>query len=282
MTDILSRAVVAVKATRLGGKDQDRTQSISDLFAWCGGGAITPNQLHAYLRPETSAHRPRAAALLICGPTGRHYLLSACHGLSDPALAGSIPQQSMEPDNSWSGGLSASGHEARPVYGMAEITFDEPSLPHHLRNGLFPARYLPHLDLSLAWLDETNAEICTALGQAGFAFAAADLIDDGPSAEGAEIRVIGSASLVRDDTQPPEEIVATGRVRGLSKALSFFWIDAELPPHFASAPVVEDERIVGFVSPQQVDGAKNLSLSFATIAKAVGLKALLAAREAAR
>ena len=280
MADALSRAVIAVQATRVGGKDQERTQRISDLFAWCGGGAITPNQLHAYLRPDTSAQRPRAAALLICGPSGRHYLLTAFGVPSDLNAASAPLQQSMEPDNSETEAFSAWGDEAKPAYDMAEIAFEEQGLPAHLRKGLFSAGFLPHLGLSLVWLDEMDAEMCTALRQAGFAFAAADRVADEPSAEGAEIRIIGSASLVGDDEPPLGQTVATGRVKGLSKAHSFFWIEAELPPHFASAPVAEGESIVGFLSPQQVNAATSSSSSFATIAKARSVKALLAIGEA--
>src|SRR4051812_34353015 len=66
-------------------------------------------------------------------------------------------------------GLGASGAEPKPVYGMTEIAFDEHALPPWLRKGLFPAASLPHLDLSLVWLDQANTEICAALEQAGFA-----------------------------------------------------------------------------------------------------------------
>jgi hypothetical protein len=277
--DVLSRAVVAVQAARLSGKEQDRIQSISDLFARRGGGAIAPNQLHAYPRPDASAARPRAAALLTRGASGRQYLLTAYHVLFDPASAGSLPQESMEPDKSES---DESGGEGKPVGGMAEIGFDEHALPPHLRKGLFPSESFPHLDLSLVWLDETNDEICASLVRAGFDFAAADLIEDEPSAEGVEIRVISSGALDGGEAQSFGRAVAMGHVRGLSKSLSFFWIDPELPPHFTSAPVAEGERIVGFLSPLQVNGATHLSPSFATIMKAGGIKALLAAHEAAR
>lgn len=283
MADVLSRAVVAVQATHLSGEDQSRTRSISDLFAWCGDGVVTPNQLHAYLRPDTSESLPHAAALLIRGPSGRRYLVTACHVLSDPSFAGARPQQSMEPDN-FEGNEGSGGpcDKAEPVSGMTEIAFDERALPPHLRNGLFPARSFPHLDLSIVWLDKTDNELCTALDQAGFAFVPTDQVDDEPSAEGAEIRVVASSSLQSGEAVLTGKTVGKGHARGLSAALSFFWIDAELPSSFASAPVVEGDRIVGFLSPQQVNPATNLSSSFATIMKASSLKTLLAAHEASR
>jgi hypothetical protein len=281
MADVLSRSVIAVQATHVSGEDKSRAQSIADLFAWCGDGVITPNQLHAYLRPDTSAPSPRAAALLIGSPSGRHYLATSCHILSDPIAASLAPQQSMEPDNSENNdGLSASEAEAKPVYGMTEIAFDERAFPPRLRKNLFPAASLPHLDLSLVWLDQANTEICTALEQAGFAFVAADAVHDEPSSDGVEIRVVGSASLAGSSHCPVGTANATGHVQGLSKALSFFWIDTELAPSMSGAPVVEGEKIVGFLSPQQVKVAANLPSSFATITKAGNLKALLAAHRA--
>jgi len=281
MADVLSRAVIAVQATQLSGEDKNRAQSISDLSAWCGDGVLTPNQLHAYLRPDTSAPRLRAAGLLIGDPSGRHYLATSCHMLSDPAAAGLALQQSMEPNNSENiGELSASGAEAKPVYGMTEVAFDEHALPPWLQKGLFPAASLPHLDLSLVWLDQANTEICAALEQAGFAFATSDTVEDEPSTDGVEIRVIGSASLAGSPHKSARKTCATGHVRGLSKALSFFWIDTELAPAMSGAPVVEGEKIVGFLSPQQVNVAANLSSSFATITKAGNLKALFAAHRA--
>src|SRR4051812_2671342 len=193
MADVLSRAVIAVQATQLSGEDKNRAQSISDLSAWCGDGVLTPNQLHAYLRPDTSAPGLRAAALLIGDPSGRHYLATPCHVLSDPAAAGLAVQRLMEPDNSENNGGLGAEAEAKPVHGMTEIAFDERALPPWLRKGLFPAASLPHLDLSLVWLDQANTEICAALEKAGFAFAAVDTVDDEPSADGVEVRVIGSA-----------------------------------------------------------------------------------------
>jgi hypothetical protein len=281
MADVLSRAVIAVQATQLSSENKSRAQSISDLIAWCGNGVLTPNQLHAYLRPDTSAPGLHAAALLMGGPSGRHFLVTSCRVLSDLAAAGLALQQSMEPDNSENnGGLGASGAEAEPVYGMTEISFDERALPPWLRKGLFPVASLPHLGLSLVSLDQANTEICAALEQAGFAFAAVDTVEEGPSADGVEIRVIGSASLAGSRYEPAGTTCATGRVSGLSKALSFFWIDTELAPSMSGAPVAEGEKIVGFLSPRQVNVAADLSSSFATITKAGNLKALLAAHAA--
>jgi hypothetical protein len=92
--------------------------------------------------------------------------------------------------------------------------------------------------------------------------------------------VIGSASLAGSSHEAAGTANATGHVRGLSRALSFFWIDTELAPSMSGAPVFEAEKIVGFLSPQQVNVAANLSSAFTTITKAGNLKALFAAHRA--
>lgn len=278
MTSSLSRAVVAVEAARLTGEAQDRAQSISDLFAWCGDGVLTPNQLHAYLRPDPSLARPRAAALLLRAPSGRHYLATACRVLSDEAVAGAALQDSLEPDRGAfdEAGPSEPEVPGQPVRGVTELSFDDPLLNAAHGRGLFPAASFPHLDLSLIWLDQADPALRYALESAGFEFAEFDAIAEGPSRDGAEISVITSVSGSPDDAR----LTGAGRATGLSQNLSFFWTDAALPPSSGGTPVIEDGRVVGFYSPQHADVPARLPSSFALVTKADSLKALLAAQEA--
>lgn len=273
------RAVVSVEATRVLESERGRAERLSDLFAWCGGGELTPNQVHAFLRPDGAKERPRAAGLLLRTREGHHYLVTASHVLSDRGDAAAAPPFLSDTGNS-PAEFGSPGHDeaAGPQIHRTELIFSDGVLPQPCRSGWFPAASFPHLDLAVVRMDDGSSELPTDLEGAGFSFVDADQVGDEPTSEGAIIDVIGP------EAAPPGKGVANvqARVLGLNKGLSFFWTDLTSPEELCAAPVVERDRIIGFLSPQVGSTgpeSRLLPSPCAAVVKAAFLKRLLAEHE---
>lgn len=284
-TPSLYRALICVEATRLAGADRERAQQLVDLFAWCGEGSLTANEAHSYLRPDATAPRPRAIGLLLRSAQSRHYLATACHVLSEAETAvPSAPQALLAPEDSETRSEEP-GQASPPSFGTTEIVLDHPAF-RALQPGRLPAASLPHLDLALIRLDQTDPGLPLAMTRAGLSFLDIDRLGEQPSADEAEIEIVGAGSAGAGREAPGTEAATRGRVRGLVDGLSFFWIDVDVPARMSGAPVVEKGRVVGFVSLQVGDdpsreASATVPNSLATIAKAARLKELLAAQERA-
>lgn len=274
-----ARALIEVQASSISAADRSRAENLAMLFAWCGEGELTPNQVHAFLRPDASVPRPRATGLLLRADDGTGYVATACHVLSEPGeSARQAVLGSDRPDAA--GPLTAASPEvAEPTHSLTAITLD-PAVSG-ARDGKiwFPATSFPHLDLALIRLGEAGSAACVALERAGFAFLSFDHVGTSPSREGAEVAVLCASPRGSGPSAPPVPPIAV-RVSSLIDALSFFWLDRPVPAGCEAAPVVERDSIVGILSPQidaraSADTSGEFSPSYATVAKARFLRELL-------
>lgn len=121
----------------------------------------------------------------------------------------------------------------------------------------------PELDLAVISLDARDARFADQLIAAGYVPISYDEIEDAPSAEGAEVFVVGypAPSFVHTlDLSAGQSVwsskhvslptFAFGRIAMLSEHLPYFWADINVTPGNSGGPVVEEDRLVGIVSGQ--------------------------------
>jgi Trypsin-like peptidase domain len=125
----------------------------------------------------------------------------------------------------------------------------------------------PHIDLAVLSLQDAFRHFADDILRLGYSPITFDDVDDGPSAEGAEVFSVGFPATIslydRTDLSPDaaklrSKAVALpafsfGRVAMLYPSLHQFWTDLQIYPGHSGGPVVEAGRLVGVAHESAVE-----------------------------
>ncbi|HAT2179870.1 TPA: trypsin-like peptidase domain-containing protein [Raoultella ornithinolytica] len=153
----------------------------------------------------------------------------------------------------------------------------------------------PEIDLAIVSLDQNHSRFADELIRLGYNPIPLDLIEDGPSSEGADIYSIGYPSATALLGQKQQSywsssffslpVTSWGKVSMLHPQLHFYWCDISIYPGNSGGPVIEDGKLVGIVSQQAIlpiDEVPNIStrIPFGMIIKTCFVKELIEKQEA--
>jgi S1-C subfamily serine protease len=157
----------------------------------------------------------------------------------------------------------------------------------------------PDLDLALVSLDQRDERFAEELISLGYSPIPSELIEDGPSSEGAEVFTVGfpsATALLGQISQHPASahwssshlslpVFSWGKVSMLHAQLPFYWCDMSIYPGNSGGPVIENGKLVGVVSAQAtlpIDDAPQVRtrIPFGKIIKTCFVKQLLETQEA--
>lgn len=318
MNEQWKKAVIHLECATDSKSYYDRRDEIAELGKKLSKAEITPDEYIEETYFKFRDVRVHGTALFV-SHNGKRYLLTARHVLFDEIYAeGYLNFEEKVVANFTEDIKNKRLQDARNT--IFSYIFRVPSLDEVLSGknvieqqsliclsaGLVDSRPYsfsnPHLDLAIISLDDyTTKDFADELEAIGYIPVPSDLIEDGPTEEGADIFTIGfpgatsligtsnldSVSAHRASNYFSLPVSSWGRVSMLHTLLPFYWCDMSIYPGNSGGPVIENGKLVGVVSAQAVlpiDAVPQITtrIPFAKIIKTTFAKKLIEEFEATK
>lgn len=275
MYDQWKKAVVHLECATDSEHFYDRIKRMDELKKKLDQGEISREEFGQEISGRSRDLRYHGTALFI-SHNDRRYLLTARHVLFDEHSA----QRELEEIKRTQGWPEHSSYaNERALNNIFNIVFRVPSLDEVISGGRRHREFLmnlgaganvpytfsrPDLDLALVSLDQRDERFTEELISLGYSPIPSDLIDEGPSSEGAEVFTVGfpsatallgqvsqhSAAAHWSSSHLSLPVFSWGKVSMLHTELPFYWCDMSIYPGNSGGPVIENGKLVGVVSAQ--------------------------------
>lgn len=284
MNEQWKRAVVHLECATDSEHFYDRIKRMNELREKLDQGEISHEEFGEEIAERSRDLRFHGTALFI-SHNGRRYLLTARHVLFDEHSAKREIKEEIQRAESWpqhSRQHILSYANERALNNIFNIVFRVPSLDEVMLGGGSGHREFlmnlgagtsstvpytfssPDLDLALVSLDQRDERFAEELIGLGYSPISSDLIEDGPSSEGADVFTVGfpsATALLGQVSQHPASahwssshlslpVFSWGKVSMLHPQLPFYWCDMSIYPGNSGGPVIENGKLVGVVSAQ--------------------------------
>jgi hypothetical protein len=273
--DMWSKIAVFIEVREGALSKFARTRQFGDLVSWTGEGALSSDELAKSLLDDNSPSRVGLGFLFHGGGGHTYYLITDSQVLF-ATPGGDVDSLTALTSRSWLLDYDFDDESAELMRVRLLSLSIEPAKLHW-----FPVVSYPYLNLSVVDI-ERKTRLYQALVTAGYTFASAADLAEEPSAEGAEISVIGLVSnRLRSGNDARSITMSTGRVVSSRNATPFFLTNINATP---GGPILERGKIVGISTSRVSARFKEnfpdpVPLHLATATKASYVKALLRAHQ---